>query len=74
MAGYIQEFFVVEPDNPNLYTHTTRIIDRLRTYAGVRGSDRALSMQLASSLTRMGLSKRKREGRWGYVGIGIPAE
>ena len=80
LAGYVQECFTIEPGNEALYTHTTTIIETLRTYAGVKGgTDKGLAMQLSTALTRLGLSKMKRrdgEGnpRWGYIGIGKRTE
>ncbi|MFZ1757217.1 MAG: VapE domain-containing protein [Caldilineaceae bacterium] len=74
LAGYVQEYFRVEPDNPALYTHTTSIISTLRDPSGadVKGSERGLSMQLSSTLTRLGLVRVRRENRWGYLGIAKP--
>ncbi|MBI3960244.1 MAG: bifunctional DNA primase/polymerase [Chloroflexi bacterium] len=79
LAGYIQEYFQIEPDNGNLYTHTTAIIDTLRTFAGMKGNDKSLAMQLSTSLTGLGLRKEKRRDvggnlRWGYAGITRPPQ
>lgn len=71
LAGYVQEYFRIEPGNDALFTHTTSIISTLRDPNGadVKGSERGLSMQLSSTLARLGLVKAKRENRWGYLGI-----
>lgn len=74
LSGHVQEWFVIEPDNHDRYTPTTKIIDRLRTFAGVRTEDRKLAMQLSSTLQKLGLTKAKKENRWGYYGISITSE
>lgn len=76
LAGFVLDHFRVEPDNTTFWTPTTEIISILRspTGADLKGSERALSMQLSSTLTSLGLVRtRRRDGagnpRWGYVGI-----
>jgi hypothetical protein len=73
LAGYVLEHFQVEPGNSDLFTYSTTIIDTLRTYAGVKGTEKGLAMQLSTTLTRLNLNKeRRREGnnpRWGWTGI-----
>ncbi|MBX2997781.1 MAG: bifunctional DNA primase/polymerase [Caldilineaceae bacterium] len=76
LAGYVQEHFVIDPENETLFTYTTDIITVLRspTGADLKGSEKTLSMQLSSTLNRLGLARAKRRAngsapRWGYVGI-----
>ncbi len=78
LAGYVQEYFRVEPENEALFMTTTEIISTLRKPEGadLKGSEKALSMQLATSLTSLGLVRKRqyvateKAQRWGYVGIG----
>ena len=69
LAGYVQQYFTVDPGNQSLYTHTIDIIDTLRTYGGAQGTNRAISMQLSGTLTRLGLVRLKQDNRRGYMGI-----
>lgn len=69
LEGYLRKYFKIEQENTALYTHTTDIIDTLRTYAGPKGTDKGLSMQLSITLNHLGLNKAKRDNRWGYIGI-----
>lgn len=69
LEGHIYKWFDVAPGNEEMYSHTTDIIHILRTYGDVKGADRSLSMQLAITLKKMGLEKRKRNNVWGYVGL-----
>lgn len=69
MTEYIYEWFDVDPDNTDWFTSTVSIMDRLKTYANLKGSDRSLSMQLASSLHKIGLQKNRKSNVRGYQGI-----
>ena len=76
LAGFVLEYFKVEPGNEELFTPTTAIISQLRKPDGadVKGSERALSMQLASTLNSLGLVRQRRRlkgdnPRWGWAGI-----
>lgn len=69
MENQIRQWFTVNPGNADLFTHTSVILEKLRTYAGVRGTDTGLSMKIASTLHKLKLAKVKRDNRWGYVGI-----
>ncbi len=68
LEGHLREWFKIEPDNEALFSHTTTIIGKLNTYAGARPG-RATEMQLAATLNKIGLRKRKKDNRWGYAGI-----
>lgn len=72
LAGYILQWFDVDPTT-DTFTHTTTIIDRLRTYAGIRDSGRGFEMRLAQSLKRLGLGRDRRQvqGRQGSGWVGI---
>ena len=77
LSGYVQEYFRVEPGNEALFMTTTEIISTLRKPEGadLKGSEKALSMQLATSLTSLGLVRKRqyvaseKAQRWGYVEI-----
>lgn len=76
LAGYVQEYFLIDTENETLFTQTTDIVTTLRDPKGadLKGSERALSMQLASTLKRLGLVRERRfdnygARRWGYRGI-----
>lgn len=77
LAGYVLEYFRVESGNDALFMTTTEIISILRKPEGadLKGSEKALSMQLATSLTSLGLVRKRqyvateKAQRWGYAGI-----
>ncbi len=77
LAGFVQDYFRIEPGNTSIFTTTSAIISILRDNQGadLKGSERALSMQLAATLHSLGLERVKKRGgplqppRWGYVGI-----
>ncbi|MEZ4672784.1 MAG: VapE family protein [Caldilineaceae bacterium] len=69
LEGHLREWFKIEPQNENLFTRTTAIIHHLKTYAGVSGRDRALTMQVAATLNKLGLRKGRKEHNRGYIGI-----
>ncbi len=69
LEGYILKLFTVDPLNLDLFMATTDIIDKLRTYASLKGSDRAVAMQLSSTLHKLGLRKKKPDKQNGYSGI-----
>jgi len=69
MTEYIYEWFEVDTNNDEWFSTTVSIMDRLKTYAGVKGSDRSLSMQLASSLKKIGLTGGRKDSQRGYKGI-----
>ena len=76
LSGHVQEWFVIEPGNRENHMATTKIIDRLRTFAGVRveGDGRKLAMQLSSTLQKLGLKKGKKRDVHGYFGISATSD
>lgn len=73
LVDQIQEHFAIDQTNADWFTHTTEIVSTLRDSKGadVNGSERALSMQLSSTLKRLGLIRTKKNNRWGYIGITV---
>lgn len=69
IEGYIRRWFSINRDNDEMYTHTTEIIDTLKTCANLREGERALTMRVAETLKTLGLKKVKRNNAWGYTGI-----
>lgn len=69
LEGHIRQWFDINVEDNTFYTHTTSIIHVLRIFAEVKASDRALSMQLAITLKKLGLAKQRRNNVWGYAGI-----
>lgn len=72
--GHIRKWFDVDPatKDADMFEHTTDIIHVLRTYASVKGTDRGLSMEVATTLKKMGFThenKQRRNQQQGYMGI-----
>lgn len=71
--GLVKKHFMIDPTDTVHWTPTAELLDYLYT-AGLTGSRRSNSMQLANCLNALGLEKKKRKNAqgqqvWGYVGI-----
>lgn len=73
LAGYLTRFFCVDPARTDKWTSTAEIVDRLQTVGYRSASSRSLSMELAQTMTELGMEKAKRgpekSRSWGYLGI-----
>ena len=74
METQIRQMFDINHEDDSMFTHTSEIIQKLRTFAGVQGSDKTLQMQCASALTKLKLRKAKRDNMNGWVGISLKTE
>jgi hypothetical protein len=76
IEGVLKEWFKVEPSNFTTWTSTSEILRVLEdnTKGAVRGTSKANAMALAATMTKLGVTKKKRTNTsgqlvWGYVGV-----
>ena len=71
LEGYVRQVFRIAPENRSMFTLTTTIIDKLRTFAGLKENPKAAAMQLAPVMHKLGLRKHRdpKTDERGYLGI-----
>lgn len=68
--SYVRQWFDIDPAKHEWFIPTTEIMDKLKTYGGVKASsDTSLQMRIATTMKRLGLSKQRRNQSMGYTGI-----